>query len=80
MKSWAWREFFASVLESKGLISKVFGNKDLAPKSALKRVWGSFEGRLGGRTSQLPQSDFYFRARWVLSQMILIADDFWRKS
>jgi Integrase core domain len=24
MKSWAWREFFASVFESKGLIGKVF--------------------------------------------------------
>jgi len=24
MESWAWREFFASVFESKGLIGKVF--------------------------------------------------------
>src|SRR5260370_28140395 len=29
---------------------KVFRNKDLAPKRALKRLWGSFEGRLGRRT------------------------------
>src|SRR6266481_1204990 len=47
-------------------------NKDLAPKSALKRLWGNFEGRPGGRTSKLPQSDFYFRARWVVSQFISV--------
>src|SRR5258708_2527983 len=46
--------------------------KDLAPKRALKRLWGSFEGRLGRRTSKLPQSNFYFRARWVLSQFISV--------
>src|SRR4030081_1639501 len=54
---------------------KVFRNKDLAPKRALKRLWGSFEGRLGGRTSKLPQSDFYFRGRRVLSQFISVTDD-----
>src|SRR4030081_2542621 len=51
-----------------------FRNKDLAPKRALKRLWGNFEGRLGGRTSKLPQSDFYFRARRVLSQFISVTD------
>jgi hypothetical protein len=49
---------------------KSFRNKDLAPKRALKRLWGSFQGRLGGRTLKLPQSDFYFRARRALSQFI----------
>ena len=29
---------------------KVFRNKDLAPKRALKWLWGNFEGRLGRRT------------------------------
>ncbi len=37
---------------------------------ALKRLWGRFKGRLGGRTSKLPQSDFYLRAGRVLSQFI----------
>jgi hypothetical protein len=55
-------------------------NKELAPKRALKRLWGSFDGRLGGRTSNLPQSDFYFRARWVLSQFISVTDVVMKKS
>jgi hypothetical protein len=29
MKSWAWREFFASVFESKGLTGKVFQEEGL---------------------------------------------------
>src|SRR5207302_10774671 len=50
-------------------------DKDLAPKRALKRLWGNFEDRLDGRTSKLPQSDFYSRARRVLSQFISVTGD-----
>jgi hypothetical protein len=33
-------------------------------KERSKQVWGSFEGRLGGRTSKLPQSDFIVARDW----------------
>jgi len=38
------------IFGSKGLIRKIFRNKELAPKTRCKWLWGSFEVCLGGRT------------------------------
>ena len=51
---------------------KVLRNKDLAPKRALKTALGQFRGPSCWTTSKLPQSDFNFRARRVLSQFISV--------
>ncbi len=59
MKSWAWREFFASVFESKGLISKYSGIRTYG-KIALPR------SRFGNR-GEVSSAIRVFKERWQMA-------------
>jgi hypothetical protein len=65
------------ILGFKGLIRKIFRNKDLACQRALKMVLGQLRGAsfADGHISKLPQSGFYYRIWWVISQSISVVDE-----
>jgi hypothetical protein len=66
----------SQIFEFKGLIRKIFRNKDLGCQRALKIGLGAASRAVlvDGYTSKLPQSDLYRHARRVLSQWISITD------
>jgi hypothetical protein len=66
-------------IPDKGLIAKIFRNKDLACQKPPKMVSGSFEGRLDGRILKLPQSDFYFDA-YLAAKSRNSSHDIWMKN
>src|SRR5260370_8864015 len=59
MKSWAWQDFFASVFESKGLISKYSGIRTYG-KIALQRSRFGNSGELSGAIR-------VFKERWKMA-------------
>jgi hypothetical protein len=63
-------EFFDLVFESKGLTYKVFQNKGLMLSKSAENWFGAVSRGIfvDGRTSKLPQSEFYGRTMRGLSQ------------